>query len=149
MTTYFDYKIITSSLIKAVKQATGVVCIEGNSSAQQPPYPFATFTITSPRIVNQHDTEGSQFEVVVSLTYHDSSSISVLNLAKRCESFFGSHSGRTIFSEKNIVVVDIDNFDKRDNFISIDFERTAGFDVTLRVAETFVDDVPNIDNIII
>lgn len=149
MTTYFDYKIITSSLIKAVKQATGVVCIEGNSSAQQPAYPFATFTITSPRIVNQHDTEGSQFEVVVSLTYHDSSSISVLNLAKRCESFFGSHTGRTIFLEKNVVVVDIDNFDKRDNFISIDFERTAGFDVTLRVAETFVDDVPNIDNIII
>lgn len=149
MTTYFDYKIITSSLIKAVKQATGVVCIEGNSSAQQPAYPFATFTITSPRVVNQHDTEGSQFEVVVSLTYHDSSSISVLNLAKRCESFFGSHTGRTIFSEKNVVVVDIDNFDKRDNFISIDFERTAGFDVTLRVAETFVDDVPNIDNIII
>lgn len=149
MTAYFDYKIITSSLIKAVKQATGVVCIEGNSSAQQPTYPFATFTITSPRIINQHDAEGSQFEVVVSLTYHDSSSISVLNLAKRCESFFGSHNGRTIFSEKNVVVVDIDNFDKRDNFISIDFERTAGFDVTLRVAETFVDDVPNIDNIII
>lgn len=149
MTAYFDYKIITSSLIKAVKQATGVVCIEGNSSAQQPTYPFATFTITSPHIVNQHDAEGSQFEVVVSLTYHDSSSISVLNLAKRCESFFGSHTGRTIFSEKNVVVVDIDNFDKRDNFISIDFERTAGFDVTLRVAETFVDDVPNIDNIII
>lgn len=149
MTAYFDYKIITSSLIKAVKQATGVVCIEGNSRAQQPPYPFATFTITSPRVVNQHDAEGSQFEVVVSLTYHDSSSISVLNLAKRCESFFGSHNGRTIFSEKNVVVVDIDNFDKRDNFISIDFERTAGFDVTLRVAETFVDDVPSIDNIII
>lgn len=149
MTTYFDYKIITSSLIKAVKQATGVVCIEGNSSAQQPAYPFATFTITSPHIVNQHDAEGSQFEVVVSLTYHDSSSISALNLAKRCESFFGSHNGRTIFSEKNVVVVDIDNFDKRDNFISIDFERAAGFDVTLRVAETFVDDVPNIDNIII
>lgn len=149
MTTYFDYKIITSSLIKAVKQATGVVCIEGNSSAQQPTYPFATFTITSPRVVNQHDAEGSQFEVVVSLTYHDSSSISVLNLAKRCESFFGSHTGSTTFLEKNVVVVDIDNFDKRDNFISIDFERTAGFDVTLRVAETFVDDVPNIDNIII
>lgn len=73
----------------------------------------------------------------------------MLNLAKRCESFFGSHNGRTIFSEKNVVVVDIDNFDKRDNFISIDFERTAGFDVTLRVAETFVDDVPGIDNIII
>lgn len=149
LTNYFDYRVITSSIIKAVKTITGLPCIESSSAGKQPPYPFATFTITNPQIINQHDAEGSQFEVVVSLTYHDSSSISVLNLAKMTESFFGSDKGRKLFNEKAIAVVRTENANKRDNFISIDFERSAGFDVRLRVAETFVDDIPNIDNIII
>lgn len=149
LTTYFDYRIISSTIIKAVKTIANVPCIESSSSGAQPNYPFATFTVTSPHITNQHDAEGSQFELVLSLTYHDTSSINVLNIAKMTESFLGSEKSKKMFAEKGIVVVSIDGFSKRDNFISIDFERSAGFDVRLRVAETFVDDIDPIENIII
>ena len=148
MADYFDYKTITSSLIKAVKTATGYPCLEANSTGDQPPYPFATFTITSPRIqIQEDDNSNAQFEAVVSLTWHDTSSLSVLNLAKRCESFIKSTSGRAIFAEKGVVIVGATDFDRRDNFISIEYERTAGFDISLRVMDPHKDDVEDMDGI--
>lgn len=147
MTEYFDYKIITSSLIKAVRTLTGYPCIEANGTGEQPAYPFATFTITSPKITIERDNEGAQFEVVVSLTWHDERSLSVLNLAKKCESYFKSTVGRQIFADKSVVIVDVTDFDKRDNFISIEYERSAGFDIMMRVRDVFVDDVVGIEKI--
>lgn len=144
---YFDYTVITSSLIKAVLTLTSYPCIEANSTGEQPPYPFSTFTITSPKITIQHDDNNAPFELTVSLTWHDTSSLSVLNLAKKCESFFKSSEGRTIFAEKNVVIVDVMDFDRRDNFISIEYERSAGFDISMRVQDPHIDDVANIDNI--
>ena len=146
---YFDYKVITSSLIKAVKTLTSYPCIEANSTGEQPPYPFATFTITSPKITIQQDDDNAPFELTVSLTWHDTSSLSVLNLAKKCESFFKSSEGRSIFSEKNVVIVDVMDFDRRDNFISIEYERSAGFDILMRVQDPHVDDIDGIENILI
>lgn len=148
MTSYFDYKIITSSLIKAVKTLTGYPCIEANGTGDQPKYPFATFTITSPHIqIQQDENQNAPFEAVVSFTWHDESSLSVLNLAKKCHSFFGSTKGRGIFAEKGVVIVGMTDFDKRDNFISIEYERSAGFDIMMRVRDVFVDDVDGIEKI--
>lgn len=144
---YFDYTVITSSLIKAVLTLTSYPCIEANSTGEQPPYPFSTFTITSPKITIQHDDNNAPFELTVSLTWHDTSSLSVLNLAKKCESFFKSTVGRTMFAEKNVVIVDVMDFDRRDNFISIEYERSAGFDILMRVQDPHVDEVASIDNI--
>lgn len=144
---YFDYKVITSSLIKSIKTLTSYPCIEANSTGDQPPYPFATFTITSPKITIQQDDDNAPFELTVSLTWHDTSSLSVLNLAKKCESFFKTSKGRAIFTEKNVAIVDVMDFDRRDNFISIEYERSAGFDILMRVQDPHFDDVEGIDNI--
>lgn len=146
---YFDYKVITSSLIKAVRTLTSYPCIEANSTGEQPAYPFATFTITSPKITYERDNDNAQFEVVVSLTWHDESSLSVLNLAKKCESYFKSSAGRDLFSQKDVVIVDVSNFDRRDNFISIEYERSAGFDITMRVRDVYGDNIVPIEQIIL
>lgn len=147
MAEYFDYKIITSSLIKAVRTLTTYPCIEANSTGEQPTYPFATFTITSPKITIERDNDNAQFEMVVSLTWHDESSLSVLNLSKKCESYFKSSAGRQIFADKGVVVADVMGFDRRDNFISIEYERSAGFDITMRVLDTYTDDIAPIEQI--
>lgn len=147
MAEYFDYKVITSSLIKAVRTLTNYPCIEANSTGDQPPYPFATFSITSPKITIQHDNDNAPFELTVSLTWHDTSSLSVLNLAKKCESYFKSSVGRALFAEKEVVIVDVTDFDRRDNFISIEYERSAGFDVLMRVQDPYSDAVTPIDQI--
>lgn len=146
---YFDYKVVTSSLIKAVRTLTGYPCIEANGTGEQPAYPFATFTITSPKITIQHDDDNAPFELAVSLTWHDESSMSVLNLAKKCESFFKSSTGRSVFAEKGVVIVDVMGFDRRDNFISIEYERMAGFDISMRVMDPYADDIGNVTKILI
>lgn len=140
----FDYTTVTSALIKAIKDSTGYPLIAGNSSGEQPPYPFCTFTFTSPEIEIERFYEGALFEIVVSLTWHDTSQIGVLNLAKKSENYFRSTRGKKTLSDNGIAIADILNSSSRDNFISIDYERTAGFDLRLRVRDTFVDDVESI-----
>jgi len=144
---YFDYTVISSSLIKAVRLLTSYPCIEANGSGEQPPWPFATFTISTPKITIQQDDANAPFELVVSLTWHDQSSMSVLNLAKKCESYFKSADGRNLFAEKGIVLVDVMGFDRRDNFISINYERMAGFDIRMRVVDPHEENIIPIEKI--
>jgi hypothetical protein len=142
----FDYTTVTSALIKAIKDGIGYPLIADNSAGDPPPYPYCSFTITSPKIDIERDYEGAIFELVVSLTWHGTSSVGVLNLAKKAESYLKSSQGRNALSDKGIVVVSTSGFTSRDNFISIDYERMAGFDVQLRVRDTYVDDVEPIES---
>jgi len=142
----FDYTTVTSALIKAIKDGTGYPLIADNSAGNPPTYPYCSYTITSPKIDIERDYEGAIFELVVSLTWHGtSSSVGVLNLAKKAESYLKSSQGRSFLEKQGIVVVSTMNFSQRDNFISIDYERTAGFDVQLRVRDTYEDDVEPIE----
>lgn len=146
MSNDFDYTTVTSALIKAIKDGTGYPLIADNSAGDPPPYPYCSFTITSPKIDIERDYEGAIFELVVSLTWHGTSSVGVLNLAKKAESYLKSSQGRNALSDKGIVVVSTSGFTSRDNFISIDYERMAGFDVQLRVRDTVTEDVETINN---
>lgn len=137
----FDYTTVTSALIKAIKDGTGYPAIAGNSAGEQPAYPFCTFTITSPKIDVERFYEGALFEIVVSLTWHGISQIDVLNLSKKSESYLRSTLGKKALSDNGIAIVDILNSSSRDNLISIDYERTAGFDLRLRVRDTYIDNV--------
>lgn len=145
MSNDFDYTTVTSALIKAIKDGTGYPLIAENSAGDPPPYPYCSYTITSPKIDIERDYEGAIFELVVSLTWHGTSSVGVLNLAKKAESYLKSSQGRKALSDKGIVIVSTSGFTSRDNFISIDYERMAGFDVQLRVRDTYVDDVEPIE----
>lgn len=147
MDNVFNYTVVTSALIKAVRTATGYLLIESNSAGEQPPYPFCSYTITSPKIDVEREIENAQFEIVVSLTWHGTSSVGVLNLAKTTESYFKSTKGRDELGTKGIVVVDVTLDGSRDDFLSIDYERKAGLDVHLRVRETFIDDTEPIRDI--
>ncbi|MGG3677490.1 hypothetical protein ABEU95_12435 [Heyndrickxia faecalis] len=140
MSNDFDYTVVTRALIKAIKDGTGYQLIEANSPGEQPEYPFCTFTITSPSIQIERYYEGALFEMVVSLTWHGTSSVGVLNLAKKSESYLRSDAGRKTLADNGIALVDITGISSRDNFISIDYERTIGFDVRLLAKDTFTDD---------
>jgi hypothetical protein len=145
--TDFDYTSVTSALIQSVSDATGYQLIEGNSSGDQPEYPFCTFTFTSPMIEIERNYDGRLFEIVLSLTWHDTSSIGVLNLSKKLETYLKSTLGRQTLEDNGIVLVDTSNSNARDNLISIDYERTAGFDIQLRVRDSFVDNADFIESI--
>ncbi|MBC9789538.1 hypothetical protein GLO25_14125 [Carnobacterium maltaromaticum] len=144
----YDYKHLADTLINVVASTSNLKMIESNSSGPQPDYPFWTYTIISPYLSITSDiVTGEQFEVVISLTCHAMSSLEVLNQAMNLNKDFRSFEILNYLKQTGITLVELSNTTKRDNFISIDYERLSGFDMRLRVRDSYVDDVEMIDNI--
>ncbi|WP_270995631.1 phage neck terminator protein [Listeria seeligeri] len=146
----YDFGNLVNTLIKAISELSGgLQLIESASGGEQPEYPFCQYTITSPYIAISPDVvEGEQFEIVISLTWRGLSGHQVLNLANTTNKYFRSQEGR-FFMRKNggIVVVSVQNSGLRDTFISIEYERSAGIDLRLRVADSYSSEVQKIENI--
>lgn len=140
MSQSFDYRVFINGLAAAVKERFGLILIESNSGGDQPDYPFLTYTITSPYLpVTTDITDDEQFEMVVSFTYHSRSSLDALNATGSINKFFRSMSTRVDLAKKNTVVVSVSNAGSRDNLVSVEYERVAGFDVRFRVKDMYSD----------
>ncbi|HAM2187601.1 TPA: hypothetical protein H9347_002795 [Listeria monocytogenes] len=146
----YDYGTLVNTLIKAISELSGgLQLIESASGGEQPEYPFCQYTITSPYIAISPDVvEGEQFEIVISLTWRGLSGHQVLNLANTTNKYFRSQEGRFFMQENGgIIVVSVQNSGLRDTFISIEYERSAGIDLRLRVADSYSSEVQEIENI--
>lgn len=147
--TYFDYSTVTKTLVQAMR-SLGITLIQADSAGDQPAYPFATYTITTPKLIvgNQvQPQQAEQFEMVVSLTFKSQSAIQALNLAEQVQQYFRSNAGRSFLLDTGgMVLVSVQGFTNRDNFITIDYERNVGFDIQLRARNPFVEELPQIED---
>ncbi|MFX3616225.1 MAG: LIC_12616 family protein [Sporolactobacillus sp.] len=147
---YFDYSNVTKTIVQAMK-SLGITLIQADSAGDQPAYPFATYTITTPKIPigNQAGPQqAEEFELVVSLTFKSQSAIQALNLAEQAQQYLRSNTGRSFLLDNGgLVLVSVQGFTNRDNFISINYERNVGFDVQLRATNPFVEELPQIDQV--
>lgn len=143
----FDYTGVTDALI-GVSDSIGFTMIEEDSEGDSPAYPFANFNIISPDIPlgNKKDIN-VLFEAVVSITFHSRSKLGVLNCSKKLSTVFKTSKVRESLREKGIVVVSVEASRPRDNFISIAYERMAGFDLRLRLVDAFQDQPDVIEKI--
>lgn len=142
MASSFDYRAqLITHLVAHAKESVGCQLIENNSNGEQPDFPFITYAIISPFIPVHFDDRGEElFECVLSLTIHDDSALDALNIAAKYRKSFLTEDGITFFKNNSIVVVSARPSSSRDNFISIDYERLAGFDLRLRLRDNFVDE---------
>ena len=149
MSGVFDYSNLAKLLIDCLEKNLKLPMIESNSTGPQPDAPFVTYTVTSPYIAITSDViEKEVFECVLSLTIHHSSKLAALSLSERLRKLFHQKGIRLDFSTKDVVIVSTTRTQSRDNFISYDYERLAGFDLRLRVKDSFVDDtIETIENI--
>lgn len=138
----FDYRVqLVRPLVQFVQKELGCLLIESNSSGKQPDYPFLTYTITSPFIkIGFEDAEDEPFEAVISLTVHDDSSLDALNLATKLRKSFTTEKSLRKFGNLDIVIVTMTPSAPRDTMITIDYERLAGFDLRVRLRDSFEDD---------
>lgn len=138
----YDYRVqLIRPLIAHVKEAIDCNLIEANASGPQPSLPFATYTIIDPFISIQfEDSENEPFESVISITLHDDSSLDVLNLATKLRKSFTAETSLRKFRALGIVIVSMEPTASRDNLITIDYERLAGFDLRVRVRDSYQDD---------
>lgn len=144
----YDYSELVETLIEAFESFSGRPLIESSTAGQQPDYPFAQYTITSPyKRITWDIVDGEIFEIVLSLTWRGLSGHEVLSLANKTNKYFRSQEGRIFMQENGVTVVDVLNSGLRDTFISIEYERMAGLDLRLRVRDSFVQEVQEIEEI--
>lgn len=148
-----DYESILRSIHSLVRpQLNGIDFVEQADTEEEPGYPFATYTITSPylnaKIYKSTDLQAEDVEIVISYTFLSTSSFEVNSLAQRMASLVQSTYARQKFQDAGIAIVRIDGFGSRDNFISIQTERRAGFDLRIRIRHTEINAYDSIGTII-
>jgi len=132
-----DYEDIISKVNYELRQILPYPIVEQASTQKQPPYPYGTYTVTSPylnpKTYRSGDTLIEEVEIVVSYTWLSVDSFECLNFAQRSSTLLKSIAIKQRLTDGGITVVRIDGFGSRDNFMSIEVERRVGFDVRLRV----------------
>lgn len=144
----FSYELLADELIAIIKKSTGLQLIESSTAGPQPDKPFFSYEVISPYIPVTIDvTDNEVFELVVSIKCHTDSSIQALNLSEQLRKYLNSFSVKVGLQNSRITLVKTTQSKKRDNFISIDYERLAGFDARFRVQDSYVDNAVIIENI--
>ena len=135
------YKQLAKRLAEVVTRSTGHMLIERNSSGKKPPYPFCTYTFTSPYVaITSGIVEHEVFECTISLTWHGESGLEVLDLAYKTNKWLRSFAGRSFLSTHQIAVVSVEGTEQQSNLISTRHERLAGLNIKLRVKDDYIDD---------
>ncbi|EPF4505832.1 phage neck terminator protein [Enterococcus faecalis] len=148
MTESYNYGLLANKLIEVVQKGTGCQLIEGGTAGPQPDKPFFSYEVISPYIPVTIDvTDNEVFELVVSIKCHTDSSIQALNLSEQLRKHLNGFSVKVDLQNSKIALVSTTQSKKRDNFISIDYERLAGFDARFRVQDSYVDNAVIIENI--
>lgn len=133
-----NYEAIVAAVNKEIRAETGLIGKEQENAQQQLAYPFFTYSVISPFLnaktfKSSGDTQIQDVEIVISYQfYSEDNSFQVMSFAQRCASMLESIAKRQILKDKGIAVVSITDLNKRDNFISIEVERRAGFDLRIR-----------------
>lgn len=150
---------IRSYIIRNLNKTTGIKTIVAEQSSEQPPYPFNTikFTTLGKKIgrAMQYMKEDGQYteqdiEMILSVTSFSAGTENEIdqatNNAYKALQFF-EIDGIEVLQDKNIAVVKTTELTNRDTFISIEYERRAGFDVRIRTRAQLVKAIDTIDSV--
>lgn len=137
---------IRNPIVSNLNEYMGIPVIQSEDSGEQPTYPFMTFSVNSPYLPLAHNSieeieedgksitrETEHFEQVYSFTViGEDEDVVQDNLIKAIQFF--KVFGIQVLKDNGIAIVEVYNAQKRDTFLTIDYERRAGFDVRIRVA---------------
>lgn len=137
---------IRNPIVSNLNKYMEIPVIQSEETGEQPPYPFMTFSLNSPylplghnswEIVTENDKtftrETEHFEQVYSFTIIGEDEDDVQDNLMKAIQFF-KVLGVQDLKDNGIAIVEVYNAQKRDTFLTIDYERRAGFDVKIRVA---------------
>lgn len=146
-----DYTSIIGALNRVIKAETNRPVVPQGSTQKQPPYPFCTYTVTSPYLpqtsIDDGETLTEDVEMVVSLTWCSEDAMEAASLAQQTATLLKLTATRQILADAGLVVVRTEGFGNRDTFISIETERRMGFDVRLRTRHSDSNPIEYIETI--
>lgn len=133
------FDAMREAIAAGLSEYIGVPVIRGNQSAPAPPYPYATYNLTTPAGANrgtwQQHEDGVDRQMVESIWSFSTLSTDwgeSVNLAVKAREWI-THTGRTYLSEHGIAVRNATEINNRDNILTVEYERKNGFDVVFYV----------------
>mgnify|MGYP001198293416 CR=1 FL=1 len=129
---------IESKIVTALENYIDCPVILSNQTAPSPPYPYISYTITTP--VHHVDgtycmKDGVYYQSMLqtwSFTSHSDDSRACQRLGMRIYDFF-TRSGRGILNKIGTAVSSKTDLMNRDNYLTIQYEYRCGMDVTFRL----------------
>lgn len=132
-----DFDSIRRLIVKGLKDYLKIAVIRSNQAGTPPPYPYLSYTITSPSSQNKGSygvySDGLRRKPItqgLSFTIQSDDAIKVMELALKAKDWF-EYYGNPYFDEHDIIVQSVSGIANRDNLLTIEYEYRLGFDVVL------------------
>jgi hypothetical protein len=147
-----DYGKVIEAITTVITTETGKPVVVQGSNQQTPPYPYCTYTVTSPFLKQTHIEEGESLtqdvEIVISLTWLSNDDVEAMALTQRTATILDHPVTRQKLSDSGLSVIRSEGFGNRDTFLTIDVERRYGFDVRLRTRHSETKTIDTIETVI-
>lgn len=134
-----ENKKMRQTIAKGLSAYLGCPVIRSNQNAPLPPYPFISYTITTPMSENkgtyseyEDDTARKTVTQIWSVTALADDSEKSVELATKARSWF-DFVGAVYLSDNDIIVQSVGNVTNRDNVLTTEYEYRNGFDVFFSV----------------
>ncbi|KRL81806.1 phage neck terminator protein [Ligilactobacillus equi] len=143
----YDYLALYRVFSRVTKEQMGLRLIElyGNGKAPEPPY--IAFDIISPRIPNNYLEDDRVFEAVVSFTVYAKDKLEALNTVNKLRVVIDNQTSQDIYAKENISVVEKMQTQTRYVDETTNYAYMFGFDMRLRLVETYQEDTSVIEEI--
>lgn len=131
-----DVENIRKSIILNLKEYLKIPIIRSSQTGDTPPYPYLSYTITSPmgRTKGTYGEEGDVYSNTVtqtwSITVQSDKMEEALNLTLKAFDFFDV-AGSLVLNDNEVIGKPITDISNRDNLITIEYEYRNGFDVAV------------------
>lgn len=135
-----DFRTIEETIRASLEnwlRSKGFTCpvILANQASPSPPYPYLSYTVTTPQNANMKQysvsADGTRYKPLVqtwSFTVQSADNAEALEIALQAHDWF-ELIGNTYLSDNGIVAQRVGSISNRDNMISIQYEYRRGFDV--------------------
>ena len=129
-----DYENIRKTVVKGLKDYLKCPIIRSNQTAEPPPYPYISYTITIPKSENKATygeyEDGKARKPVTqtwSITVQSKDNAESLTIANKAQEWL-DYVGTVYLGDNGVNVKSVSGVQNRDNFITIDYECRNGFD---------------------
>lgn len=142
-----------SIIINGIQEYINCPVILANQHAPIPAYPYVSFTVTTPVVINK-GSYGTEYDGVFykpvkqvwSFTVQSDYTDQCMEIALKLHDWF-SLVGITYLQDNEIVIERLENIGNRDNLITIQYEYRRGFDVTFVLMDEITHDFETIETI--
>ena len=146
MATY-DYLNLYRVFSSIIKSQLGLKMIELYSNGTPPKPPYIAFDIVSPRIPNNYLEDDKVFECVVSFTVYSKDKLEALNTCGKLRELIANQTSRDVYEKEQIIVVERMSVQPRFVEETNQYAFMYGFDLRLRLVETYHEDTSFIEQI--